>query len=231
VAQKIFTFAIMPNKAGELLLPEMTVPWFNTQTKEITSTTLSKKQFKVLPNSDQSTANETPAISTTAEAQSPTATKHAASWWLPSWQITFSTLTALGVALLTLAFLLWQKVNSLSQQPNAPKKTAIVDDSLAIKFNRHKLKAACLANDEELAKTLLLRWGNQQIHASIRTLNELLHQLPDGDLKQAIFQLCHRRYQANVTPWQGQALFELWAKYQHQQIVSHADPLKPLYPE
>ncbi len=231
VAQKIFTFAIMPNKAGELVLPEITVPWFNTQTREITSTTLSKKQFKVLPNSDQPTANETPAISATAEAQSPVTTMNGASWWLPSWQITFSTLTALGIALLTLAFLLWQKVNSLSKQSNNVVVMASKDDSFAIKFNRHKLKAACLANDEELAKTLLLRWGNQQIHASIRTLNELLHQLPDGDLKQAIFQLCHRRFQANVTPWQGQALFELWAKYQHQQIVSHADPLKPLYPE
>ncbi len=231
VAQKVFTFAIMPNKAGELVLPEMTVPWFNTQTKSMTSTTLSKKQFKVIPNSEQQSTNDAVAHSIPAEAQPIAATSHSTSWWLPSWQVTISTLSVLGLWLLTLALLLWQKVNTVSNPRNEIAQASNADDSLAIKFNRHKLKAACLANDEALVKNMLLRWANQQINSNIKTLNELLNQLPEGDLKQAIFQLCNRRYQANAAPWQGQALFELWAKYQHQQIITQAAPLKSLYPE
>jgi hypothetical protein len=58
-----------------------------------------------------------------------------------------------------------------------------------------------------------------------------MQQLPDSELKLAIADLCNRRYQPVVQAWQGQTLFELWAKYQHQQLIDDSAALKPLYPK
>jgi len=234
VAQKVFSFAVIANKTGELELPEISIPWYNSQTKQITSTTLAKKRLTVLANTNLATpepqlSNE---IAVPAKAVLPSS-----AWWLPSWQFTYSTMV-LGLAwLMTIGFVIllrrkWQSPmhnKPTEQQKNDLHKPA--NEAQLIKFSRHKLKAACLANDEALTQTLLLRWSSQLIDPNIATMTDLIQQLPDSELKQAIADLCNRRYQPVVQAWQGQTLFELWAKYQHQQLIDDSAALKPLYPK
>ena len=231
VAQKVFSFAVIANKAGEIELPEISIPWYNSQTKQLTSTTLAKKRLKVLPNANL------PAPEQVVQSEIATPTAIAAvsdSWWLPTWQMTYSSLLLVVGLLFTASALIWQLLTrSTTHQRQAAKANSSPAHGaeVQIKFSRHKFKAACLANDAELTQQLLLRWGSQLLNPTIVTGADLLAALPEGELKQQIFELFNWRYQAVVKTWHGQILFELWAKYQHQQLVDDSAVLKPLYPK
>ena len=226
VAQKIFRFAVIADKAGDLELPEISIPWYNSQTKQITSTTLAKKQLKVLANTNQPQSE--PAIPSEVTVSTE---KVNTAWWLPTWQVTYSTLLTFMFGLFTGFTLLWFGFKG-ALRPSASRNQQAQETKTAsaVKFSRHKLKAACLANDIETTQQLLIRWGQQLVSPAVTSINDLLHVLPECDLKQAIFQLANRRYQPTQQPWQGQGLFEHWAKYQHQQLVAENVVLKPLYP-
>lgn len=229
VAQKVFSFAVIANKSGDLELPEISIPWYNSQTKQITSTTLAKKRLKVLPNANL--PNPEPVVMNEVSAPNATTTSRE-HWWLPTWQFTYSSLVLVVTLVISISLLVWQLLlrRSLEQLPPT-KSTKSIEPNAQVKFSRHKLKAACLANDAELCQQLLLRWGSQLLAPSIATATDLLNELPDGELKQQIFELFNWRYQAVAKPWQGQTLFELWAKYQHQQLADESATLKPLYPK
>lgn len=229
VAQKVFSFAVIANKTGELELPEISIPWYNSQTQQVTSTTLAKKRLMVLPNANQPASEPAPMIDSPSESPLVVTDER---WWRPTWQLTYSFVVLFSLWFITFAAVLRLWLTRSSS--NAMPATSIVqqqhDESSQVKFSRHKLKAACLANDVDLTQQFLIRWGNQLIDKKIHQLSDLMAVLPDGDLKQAIFVLANRRYQPVVEPWQGQALFEIWAKYQHQQLIDESAALKPLYP-
>ena len=229
VAQKVFSFAVIANKTGELELPEISIPWYNSQTQQVTSTTLAKKRLMVLPNANQPASEPAPIIDSPSEIPLVVTDER---WWRPTWQLTYSFVALFSLWFITFAAVLWLWLTRSSSK--AMPATSIDqqqhDENTQVKFSRHKLKAACLANDVDLAQQLLIRWGNQLIDKKIHQLSDLMAVLPDGDLKQAIFVLGNRRYQAVLEPWQGQALFEIWAKYQHQQLIDESAALKPLYP-
>ncbi len=229
VAQKVFSFAVIANKSGDLELPEISIPWYNSQTQQITYTTLAKKRLKVLANANL----PTPEPVLMNEVSAPNAESISAEhWWLPTWQFTYSSLVLVVTLVISISLLLrqWFLRRSEGELPSAKSSKAMATDA-QVKFSRHKLKAACLANDANLCQQLLLRWGSQLLAPSIVTGTDLLNELPDGELKQQIFELFNWRYQAVAEPWQGQTLFELWAKYQHQQLVDESAALKPLYPK
>jgi hypothetical protein len=57
VSQKVQNFAIVPNAAGEFLLPEMSITWFNTITNRIEQATLPSKTISVKAAEGNVTAN------------------------------------------------------------------------------------------------------------------------------------------------------------------------------
>lgn len=224
VAQKVFSYAVIANKPGELELPEISLPWYNSKTNEITHTTLAKKRLVVTPNTQQPAPQAIPELTASQPVASTVATTH---WWLPTWQVTLSTAVILLMWCISLLAVL--KFGQFPRRTSTPAQQQ--GAALQVKFNRHKFKAACLANDAALTQTLLLRWAQQLINPQLGSLEQVLAALPEGELKLQIQQLCYRRYQPMPSSWQGQALFEHWAKYQHQQLIDVSSALKPLYPE
>lgn len=222
VAQKVFSYAIIADKAGSLTLPEVRVRWWNTKTNQPDEAVLSAVTLQVAANPQQVQQAEPTAAITTAADRTPAAQ-------ISDWHFSYSSWLLLGLWLLTLAaWGLWAIAATRAAQndnTNLPRTTG----GSELRFNSRKLKQACQQHDAALAREQLLRWAQQLIDANIESLSDLVQQLPDGALKTHIQQLSYQGYQPAGMQWQGQALLEAWAHFHHQP-EKNAEGLAPLYP-
>lgn len=215
VAQKVFSFAIIADKSGELVMPEVRVPWWNTKTNQPDVAILPAITLQVNPNPQQAETTETETIVT--ETAAPMAEP------VSDWHFSYSTWLFLGLWLATAA--MWA-LQQWYQQPTTEPKP---EKASELRFNSRKLKAACQQNDVAQAREHLLRWAQQLIDPNIESLSDILSFLPDGALKSQIQQLSYQGYQPEGLRWQGHALLEAWAHFQHQPATK-SDELTPLYP-
>ena len=222
VAQKVFSYAIIADKAGSLTLPEVRVRWWNTKTNQPDEAVLSAVTLQVAANPQQVQQAEPAALTTTTGDRIQPEP-------VSNWHFSYSSWLLLSLWLLTLAaWGLWAI---------AASRTASIDNSSLprttggseLRFNSRKLKQACQQNDATLAREQLLRWAQQLIDAKIESLADLVQQLPDGALKTQIQQLSYQGYQPAGVQWQGHALLEAWAHFHHQP-AANAEGLTPLYP-
>lgn len=226
VAQKVFTSAVIATQSGELKLPAVRVPWWNSKTNQLAYAELPERTLTVTANPNQ--VNQTPpTVAETAEVVSDTpASPHLASD--SPWQWNYLSGLLLVLWLLTAVVALWGWM-----QPRRQNKTIAADFPLAaeVKFNARKFKSACLSNDSVVASQQLLRWASQQLAPDIQQLPQLIKALPASELRQETEKLAYQAYQVQQTPWQGTALFEAWAKYKHLQQIDSPALLKPIYPK
>jgi|JI7StandDraft_1071085.scaffolds.fasta_scaffold00332_28 hypothetical protein len=254
VSQKTFTTAIIATKAGDFVLPEVNVQWWNSKTNTMEIASLPARTISVQPSADQS-ANSAATPTTTASEQASAVSNDALASSQPTsstpslphvnaasftmWSLLVALLLIVWLATLAYVFYLRRTITKLLQ----------ADDPLSSleppRFNSKKLRTACLQNNSQQAKAELLLWARQHFQRPVAHLTELLTLLPAGDLQQHIQQLSFSGYQRDAQPWQGHALFECWVKFRHL----HAKPsdldhksaistpsssqnggLKPLYP-
>lgn len=215
VAQKVFSYAIIADKAGTLTLPEVRVRWWNTKTNQPDEAVLAAVTLQVTANPQQPATTAALSVPT-----APVAVQHPVS----AWQFTYTTWLFLGLWLLTAA--LWLVSAARRRPPKQPQSVA----SSEVRFNSRKLKQACQQHDAAVAREQLLRWAQQLIAPNIDSLADILRHLPDGALKSQIQQLSYQGYQPAGSEWQGLALFEAWAHFHHQH-PSTASGLAPLYPQ
>lgn len=226
VAQKVFTSAVIATQSGEIKLPAVRIPWWNSKTNQLAYAELPERTLTVTANPNQ--VNQTPpAVAETPEVVADTpASTHLASD--SPWQWNYLSGLLLVLWLLTAVVAVWGWI-----QPRRQNKTTAADYPLAteVKFNARKFKAACLSNDTAVASQQLLRWATQQLAPDIQQLTQLIKALPASELRQETEKLAYQAYQAQQTPWQGTALFEAWAKYKHLQQIESPALLKPFYPK
>jgi len=223
VAQKVFSYAIIADKAGSLTLPEVRVRWWNTKTNQPDEAVLSAVTLQVAPNPQQVQQPEPAATSINPVADSMPPTQ------ISDWHFTYSSWLLLGLWLLTLiGWVFWALSVPRSARPDnkAQPRSASASE---LRFNSRKLKQACQQHDAALAREQLLRWAQQLIDANIESLADLVQHLPDGALKTQIQQLSYQGYQPAGVQWQGLALLEAWAHFHHQPATAAAG-LAPLYP-
>lgn len=227
VAQKVFTSAVIATKSGELVLPAIRIPWWNSKTNELAYAELPERTLKAAPNPAQPAAQA--GVASTAEPAGPppvTAAVPVSPWY---WSYSSTVLLLLWITTLILwlapRFIAPVRQKTMAQTKMQPQLQASV-----LKFSSRKLKAACLANNSTEATAQLLQWAQQGIDQQIMRLSQLLTHLPDCELRREVEKLCHQPYQPGGQPWQGQPLFEAFAKYKHLQQLPVTEPLKPLYP-
>lgn len=222
VAQKIFTSAVVANKAGELELPEVRLPWWNSQTNQLDYATLPARTLKVAGEPEASVT--APAIPATAAAGDKAAVSvstgtDATSPW--AWNYLSSVLLALWLGSSVL-LLLWQR--SKHNEPAVPATSRV-------RFNASKLQQACQQNNAQAAKAELLRFAHQQLDQRLSALTPLSKLIDDTALSHEIMQLNQALYGAAPSGWQGQALWQCWQQYRKNQPEdATAGTLKPLYP-
>ena len=228
VAQKVFTSAVIATQSGELKLPAVRVPWWNSKTNQLSYAELPERTLTVNANPNQttqtsSTSNEPEAASPSVAPTIPAQQSHASPW---QWNYLSTLLLALWLLTLLAAIVGWLKSNQAATQVKTKNPLAS-----QVKFNAKKLKNACLENDQALATQQLLRWASQYLDADIQQLPQLIRALPESALKNETEKLAYQAYQALQQPWHGTSLFEAWAKFKHSQQIESPELLKPFYPK
>lgn len=223
VAQKIFTTAVIANVDGKLELPEVSLPWWNSQTNKVEHARLPARTLSVKASAG-SQADPIPAapqpLTSAQPATNTTGTGDSSPW---QWNYMSSLLFAIWLLTLFAAYLLWQSKNRLK-----PAATGIS----RVRYNSNELKRACKQGDAAAAKAELLRFAHQQLDQRCQSLTELSGHLHSTELKTQLIKLNAALYGDNTALWQGEALWQAWQQYDvARQNSSASAGLQPLYPQ
>lgn len=157
-SQQVLSFAIIPNQIGELTLPEISVPWFNSKTQQQEWATLPAKTVTIIAN-ETATLNKNTPVNTASGLGSPqskqiniqsqaTATEPSIWRWL----------TFLFVCLWLLTCTAWFIQHKRALRPMAPKTTAKANSDHVWP----QLQSALKNNDASQSCQLLNQWFKQQ---------------------------------------------------------------------
>lgn len=192
IGTETITITYLLNKSGQINIPELRIPWFNTETGKAEVAVLPPHSLEILPKISsqpivQSSSQNTPLP---VNSLKPTGSK------APSSFLAWSVAAGLGIAWsLTLILWGWSR-----QQRSASKRS-----------HRRALKsvhAACKKNDPELASQALVNFA--KLHwpdVSIAYLHDLFKVVYEPLLKRQISLLIEALYGKSAIPWQGA---ELW---------------------
>jgi hypothetical protein len=212
LGHKEFRYAVVPEREGELVLPELTVHWWDTvndrqQTAVLPAKTLQVQPSALLPPPPAATVAPAPGV---APAQSDGAFRDGAGdgyWrWLA---IMFATLW-----LITLA-VAWRRRGQRRAVTAAPLpgRRGAGDEGALLQ----RLQSACSHADAAAARSALLEWLREYgPEAADGSLLELAAVSGDGGLRRSIYALDATGYRSEPgAAWDGRALwadFEAWRK-------------------
>ncbi|NVK22814.1 MAG: protein BatD [Kangiellaceae bacterium] len=198
--------AVIPSQSGSITIPEIKVPWWNTETDQ--------QEYAILP---AMTINVAPAISTTDAAPpivtpdsqysatvNPTQdfiTPSKQPWWM------WATFTFAALWLLTLIALWLKKPVQKNVSLTKPQSGSTQQHK---HLNLDAIKQAAQANNPKLTRSLLLEWCNQQKHLSnITNINQLIKCCEHQQLVSALASLQDALYSSQASKnWKGSLLAE-----------------------
>ena len=217
------SFALVPGRAGTLVLPAVTLKWWNVQTGQAEEARIPAHTLTVLPGAGVGSAPSAlaPAHAASASApSSPVATARRA----PPWRTAALVIVALVLAAGTLlAWWAWRRQTG----------AVAVDPSVRVPSGR-RLRAAFLAaahgNDAATQAHALLAWARAE-RPGLANLGALADALASAAQREAIDRLQRRRFAAT----EGEAAPDLAAAFasgfQWRDTRSGDEPpLPPLYP-
>ncbi|KRS22235.1 hypothetical protein AAY72_04350 [Alishewanella sp. WH16-1] len=215
VAQKVYTTALIASSNGSLVLPEIRLPWWNSQTNQLDYAVLPERTLQVSGQAQQP-ISPAPVIQTKVQTQTPTANH-----W--QWNYTSNLLAGLWLSSLLLVGYLLQRRASIAR--TAP--TSQPDAS----YSPKALQRACQTGDAKAAAQALLYWGKQRFQPAPRSLGELRRHAGTPAFADALLQLEQQLYGQQNTPWQGDMLYQAWQQLPKATATSKRSALTALYPE
>ena len=226
-------FAIFPQHAGKLTIPEITLTWFDVQSGQKRVATLPAHTLTVAaaapgaapavaasaPQPEPSTASSVAAAPTIAHA---TNTAVATPWrWI-----------ALGSLVLwlisMLAFAWWYRSKRSRSTHVSARRAEPADTARAL---RHAFLEAARGNDSPAQARCLLAWARSE-RPELRNLGEVAEALASQEQRAAIEQL-QREHYAGVTAAKRIDLAAVFAKgfgWRQADPTETDSPLPPLYP-
>ncbi|MEP9375717.1 BatD family protein [Aquabacter sp. CN5-332] len=240
------TISVVLTRAGDVTLPAIDIPWWNTTTNTQEHAVLPAVTFKVQPGAATATATPqpVPVAAAAAPASTEAATAVAPSPWLAWWDWLRQEVFALGAALVLVlvlgaALLWWRSRRAASQaQPRAtqsvrPQGARAVSGG-SLRSTERDLKSACRNNDPAAAHRAYLAWsrldgakGHARLHpeAGPRT----------PQMQNAVKELRGHLYGAAPHAWNGAAFLTAFKAEQRAGQNGRRAPagarLAPLYPE
>ncbi|MFQ5658916.1 MAG: BatD family protein [Gammaproteobacteria bacterium] len=233
--------AIIPNKAGDYVLPAITIPWWNLKSDQMEYVTIAEKKITVASIQQGSSRNTLNAPPQPMPAQSsPDVTAGRDDRTQPSSSATsiIDTLEqpqsrvwqwlSLGLACGWLVTLLiwWLTGRSKAEQ------TVEEDNAESVRRVMKQLKQACKENNAASAKDILLRWGklvwSDNAPANIGDIGSRCGET----LAREIRLLNNVLYNRKQTDWQGDRLWRLVADEQKEFSKKKKEKtgnLEPLY--
>ena len=224
--------AIIPARPGEYTLPEISLPWWNTETQTLEYAVLPERRAQVtaaapdaaidtplFPAPDMDAQVREQAAPETGEiSAAPTDASRGISIW--QWLTCI-----LAVAwLATLVYIL--KNRNSSRAESHPTQTENVGET------RKALERACRDDDPERAKTALLQWARIRPQGSpASSLGDLEKQVNEK-LAAEIRNLSRRLYSRSAEPWRGEPLRQAFLqeeKASAAQTSAESGKLEPLF--
>lgn len=244
VSQKIQNFALVPSNAGDFVLPEMGITWFNTITNKIEVATLPAKTISIqagegalkdsslsrLNNSASNTINNAGSFT----GQSPTVVTEVYVQDKRLQWLFFSLWLLTSLAWLIQFFYL--KKNNQEEVKNSSHVTSVINSG-----NHYlALLAACKKNNAEQALQLILPWLRQLLTVNksgleINNIAQAQEIIQEQNFATALNDLQQHLYGKSAIDgapsWQGSALLnaiQIVNKQQSEKVSSHQ--LLPLNP-
>lgn len=221
----IQSMALVATQTGNIELPEIRLPFFNSQTQQIQYATLPARSIRI-----KDTQNAQQSTTTTAKPQTNTATKGAdkqnttapntAPKAPPLWQwLSF----ILVLSNLLFAYLWWNKKSSkTTPKHNQPTST--------LKQQRQQLFNACQQNQPADIRQALIRWGSAFLHSPNQlSLEQIQQQLNQPEINLAISELNATLY--SPTPnsaFNGQRIWQLVKQLKQPNTTTSATSLPEL---
>ena len=220
--------ALLPNASGEVTLPEISIPWWNTQTQRNEVATLPAKTITLVASTE--TSSSTPDISTENEQQqlsqdpsnnlpTRTITNNAKPYW------TWLTFIFGGLWFITLYF--WWRERSKSQHTSLKPKTTDTKQINA-KQLMQQLTTHCEQNNAQKTRDTLITWAQFYWPTqTIRTLADIQNQCGDDRLIEEIKELNHSLYTSTAEAWNGKSLLNALKDFKIKPVKSNAASATP----
>lgn len=223
-------FAIVPTRAGKLVLPEVKVPWWNTKTNQEMYATLPARTITVLPVAQVSDKSETPVVLSAPKKEAPmkTPVENAN----PKVNGLLSEIHGLWIAIVTvllvwlMTVLVWWRSRRSAMRNETNVSAAKI---------RAKLKSACDRNQALEAKKLLIEfakshWRNVMVH----NLSDVANCVNTKECKTVISNLDKVIYSGQSIPWDGSEFWKIFTsalKRSKKSNPQKAPDLPSLHPD
>ena len=223
IAQRKHSVAIVPGKPGELMLPAVKIPWWNTRTNKLEYASLPAKTVTV---SAGATASQSVQPPVSAPETAPLQTSSAAPEQVIVEQN--SLLTWIFLALWLLTSLAWGITAMLKKRSS--DKPAGVSGATSGQTYWKQFGTACKSADARAANQAILRWGRarwpEQNFASSMAVATFLG---SPAVIEQIKVLQQHLYGANSGQWQGKDLYQALNANKNPMQNKNSDALAPLH--
>ncbi len=206
--------ALVPTRAGNWEIPEISIPWWDTQAQELRYAVIPARQIQVTPAAEPGSAQGDPGIVNPAPVPgTPTAgtTAHAGPWR------TVALACALGWVL---TLLLWWYKREPRNRRSATQPKENQQEATAYK----QLMAACASGHCGESRKWLIRWGAlSAAPASVLTLEDLNRVFTDTQLSEETAAMDAALYRDAATGWDGTRLASIVKRLRKQHAKQSAD--------
>ena len=240
--QMTLEVTLIPNLAGEVTLPEIRLPWWNTETNQEEVAVLPEQSFNVAQGDapviqqNAPAATNNPAAIPSPVANQPMDAKSTSPqmdngvdqaetepsvWDKAAWLI-------VGLALL-MGALLGGVVTFYLSRKNPTSKTEPEIVPVTQSFSMSDLKAACQKHDAVAAREALTAWAQHSFPES-RQLNAVLGKV-SPELREAITELNRCCFAERSKKWDGSVLYRFVSGYKPEGKTEKGNRLLGLVPE
>lgn len=236
ISQKTVSFALVPEQAGNLTIPEFTLPWFNTKTQQ---RTVAKTDSMTLPvimpagmtqsdiaeaaPTDSKTDNKSE--NTTNISANPDTNTVASKPLVPAWAIV-ALAAGLVISLLLNLYL-------LIKRKSVRNRVTITKPEGADNLNRSRswqdFQKACKDNDAKAAQESLINWAHTHLGGSFNSLADVAKRL---NIEDEITPLQASLYNSHASKWtEGKTLYQKVRKQiDSMNVKQQRSSLPQLYP-
>jgi len=234
IAQRKESIAIIPSQAGQLVIPEVRIPWFNTLTQKTEFAVLAEKTLQILPATTQTTSEipssqsiqDTPAITPQESIPSGVINQsiNMPQYWI--W------LTASLLILWIVTLLLWWKHVSRLKAATKLRSNSFARYSQNEQSLWKSLEKALNSNVAIDTQKYLPLWLGIHTQDKNAPLAQSLKVINNHNLTEAVSTLLASRFSKNQSEWQSTELHQILREMRKNgSIETHnKHNLTPLYP-
>ncbi len=188
-AQREFSWAIIPQQAGALELPEIKLPWFDVATGTTQMAVIPAETIQVSASSTNSTATVAAPVGTAASLAEPVAaiTDQGLSQRAEFWQRLAIVLGAAWLLTTGLAWFAWQQRLPGGRQKPPEELKSVKKPRMAIHIAA--VEAAVRDNDLAALSRAVNAWGSAALDLSAPSLGEIAKRVESSELGEQLWSL------------------------------------------